>query len=623
MKVQLRQLVCASALAASFFIAPSLLGPNTAFAQGPSPEGRAVVQSLSDEERQKFFAMPPEEKRAFIQKKLAEKSGGASAAKGKARGGAAKGGKGGFKGKGGFGGRGKGKGKGGRRFPPPLIELAQVTREALVQTYTVTGRLVASNRSAIASTIRGRVAEVLVQVGDRVKKGDVLVRLDLNRLKLEADLKAAEVIGARAKWNNAKAQVNFLNQELARLERLKRSAAFSQARFEDKQQEVVKAQTTVDETAAALRRARASRDLARVDVKDAEIKAPFDGAIIIRHTSPGAYINTGNPVITILDDVHLEIEADVPSVRLAGVRPASTITVKLDDKRSIQAKVRAIIPDENPLARTQAVRLVPDFGNNSGNVVPNQSVVLMVPRGDRRQVIAVPKDAIVERQNGKAVFIFANGRVRPATVQIGESFGSKFEILSGLRPGQQIVVRGNELLRPGQQVRVSRRGNRGGAKGGGSGGRKGGGGIVSTLSPEERQKFFAMSPDERRAFIAKKRATTASAPPASKGGGKGKRGGIVSTLSPEERQKFFAMSTDERRAFIQKKRAEADSGGAPQASTVSPPPQSGRPGGFGGKGKGGGLISRLSPEERQKFFAMPPEERRAFIQKKRQELQGQ
>lgn len=571
MTFQLRHKFNSSALAVVILIALSLPGISPVLAQGPSPEARAVIQSLSDEDRQKLFSLPREERRVFIQKILQERNSGSPATTSKA----SKKSKGGFKG--GFGGgKGKGKGKGRRRFPPPLVQLAQVTRETMVQIYPITGRLVASNKSAIASTIRGRVAEVLVKIGDRVKTGDVLARLDINRLKLEADLKAAEVIQARAKWNNAKAQVKLLNQELARLERLKRSAAFSQARFEDKQQEVVKAQTAVDETAAALRRARASRDLARVDLREAEIRAPFDGAVIIRHTSPGAYINTGNPIVTLLDDKNLEIEADVPSARLGGVRPASTIDVRLDKERSIRAKVRAVIPDENPLARTQAVRLVPNFGNNGDGVVPNQSVVLLVPHGEHRQVVAIPKDAVVERQNGKAVFVFANDRVRAAVVQIGESFASKFEVLSGLQPGQKVVVRGNEMLRPGQQVRVARRGGRPGGIGGSRpssfSGSKGGSGIVSTLSPKERRKFFAMSPDERSAFIQKKRTNRGGTPQASRGG----------------------------------------------------PPSVGRAGGFGGKGKGGGrIVSGLNPTERQKFFAMSPEGRRAFIQKKRQELRGQ
>ena len=526
MHSHISRILTAGTLAAGLLLVPGLVGNDHTLAQGgPSPEARSVIQSLSPEERQKFFALSREERRAFVQKKLADKGG--TQAQGGPSSSKAGGGKGGFSGKrgggkGGFKGkRGRGgKGKRGRFRRPPNVELATIARERLTQTYPITGRMVAANKTEVASTIRGRVAEIKVEVGDRVKKGDVLARLERQRFKLEADLKSADVLQARAKWKSSQAQVALLQQELKRLERLKKSAAFSQARYDDKRQEVVKAQSAVDETAAALRRARASRDLARVDLKDTEIRAPFDGAILIRHTSPGAYINTGNRIVTLLDDRSMEIEADVPSIRLGGVKPGTVINVQLEDKKSIKATVRAVIPDEHPLARTQAVRLKPAFTAGDAVAVPNQSVVLMVPEGDQREVVAVPKDAILERQTGKMVFVFQGGSVRPVQVQVGEAFGNKFEVVEGLRAGQQVVVRGNEALRPNQRVRVIRQRGRGanvaargpgGGKGGrggkgGKGGKGGGGGfraIIQSLSPEERQKFFALSGDERRAFIQK------------------------------------------------------------------------------------------------------------------------
>ncbi len=556
---------------------------------GPSPEARAVIQNLSDEERQKFFALPREERRAFIQKKLAEQNAGGRSAPG---GGQAaqrpRGGPGGGQGAGrpgggqsaGRPGGGQPGGPGGRRRPPPLVELGDVVRENLIRTVPITGRLVAKQRGTIASRIAGRISAVLIDVGDRVEKGQVLARIETDRFKLNADLKSAEVNQARAKLNSARATVKLLKQELKRIEGLRRSAAFSQARYEDKRQEIVKAQASVDENAAALRRARASRDMARLDIKDAQIRAPFAGVVINRKVSAGAFVGAGAAIATLLDDRTMEVEADIPSDRLSGIAEGAELDVALGGGKSIKASVRAIVPDEDPLARTRAVRLTPRFGANS-NVVPNQSVVIQVPRGQRREVVTVAKDAIVSRQTGPIVFVFQQGRVRPAQVRIGEGFGSKFEIRSGLRPGMKVVVRGNEMLRPGQNVRVARSG-------------PGGGGP---------------------------------------GGGNPQAGAIIQSLSAEERQKFFAMSGPEKGAFIRAKLAERNAGGGPQGARQGAgqgPRQGGGQAarGPGGGGPGGGqggrgpspearaVIQGLSDEERQKFFAMPRAERRAFIQQK-------
>ena len=133
--------------------------------------------------------------------------------------------------------------------------------------------------------------------------------------------------------------------------------------------------------------------------------------------------------------------------------------------------------------------------------------------------MAVSKDAIVNRQSGRIVFVFEKGKVRPAAIVIGESFGGKFEILSGLRPGDKVVIKGNELLRPGQRVRVNRSGRRAGGKPDGkpsanrSGGRPNAGGsgggiprdkrraLIQRLSPEEKQTFFGMSREEKQKFF--------------------------------------------------------------------------------------------------------------------------
>ena len=518
-----------SAAIVGFVALGALVLADTAMAQqggGPgslSPEKRQqFFQSLTDDERSRFFAMSPEDKQKFIQRKLSGK--GAGQAQRGAQGGTSGGHPGGAKSGAPGGGR---PGGGRRRRPPTLVELGEVTSEPMIKIFPITGRMVASQRGEIAARIKGNIIRVRVKIGDRVKKGQVIADMEVSRLKLEAELKAADVLQARAKWKSAQAQVDLLNQELKRLERLRRSAAFSQARFEDKRQEVVKARSTVDETAAALKRARASRDLARIDLKDAAIRAPYAGVILNRHVSPGAYVNAGSRIVSMLDDENLEIEADVPSDRLTALKPGSKVVLRIDAKTKREATVRAIIPDENPLARTRAMRLIPNFKGKTAPMVPNQSVVIDVPSSaGGRQVVAVVKDAIVNQQSGNIVFVFQNGRVRPTRVEIGEAFANKFEIISGLRPGMKIVVRGNELLRPGQPVRVAGAGRRpgggpsgrpSGRPGGGPEGARGpggpGGGAIAAIPPEKRRQFFQ-------------------------------------SLSPEDRQKFFAMDAEAKKNFI-------------------------------------------------------------------------
>jgi RND family efflux transporter MFP subunit len=319
------------------------------------------------------------------------------------------------------------------------------------QTVPVLGRLVARQAGVVSARTRGAVAELPVEVGDRVEKGAVIAVLARERLAAERELRAAEVAQARASVETARAQLAFVSQELKRLQNLRKSAAFSQARYEDKTLEVAKAQKAIGEAEAALTRAQVNLKLAEIELRDAEIKAPFAGAISIIHTEVGSYLSTGDDVVTLIDDLHLEIEADVPASRIDGLTPGTRVDFTLNDGPSLHAGVRAVVPDENPLTRTRTVRFVPEF-NGERNLTSNQSVTLHLPAGDSRRVLSVHKDAVIAREGNNIVFVVADGKAERRMIRIGEAIGSRFEVLAGLKEGDLAVVRGNERLRPGQQV---------------------------------------------------------------------------------------------------------------------------------------------------------------------------
>jgi len=103
------------------------------------------------------------------------------------------------------------------------------------------------------------------------------------------------------------------------------------------------------------------------------------------------------------------------------------------------------------LTRTRTVRFTPQF-NGRRNLAKNQSVTLLLPIGKARDVISVHKDAVVVRKGRDVVFVIEDGRAKMRNVRLGEGIGGRFEVLSGLNPGDLTVVRGNERLRPDQKV---------------------------------------------------------------------------------------------------------------------------------------------------------------------------
>jgi RND family efflux transporter MFP subunit len=260
------------------------------------------------------------------------------------------------------------------------------------------------------------------------------------------------VSAAEAQIAAARAELSLLEQERRRLLRLQESAAFSPAQLEDKRQEIEAAAARITRAQAQLEEARADLALANADLVDAAVRAPYPGVVTARYVSAGDYVNPGEPVVALLDDGSLEIEADVPSARARNLDRDDAVAVRFDGGGETTAHLRAIVPDENPLTRTVAVRFALDVASEGVFLATGRTVTLEIPVGDAREVVTVDKDAVLRRPTGDIVFVAVDGAARPRPVTLGEAVGERFVVEDGLAPGELVVVRGNERLRPGEPI---------------------------------------------------------------------------------------------------------------------------------------------------------------------------
>ena len=242
---------------------------------------------------------------------------------------------------------------------PSPVGVDSVRHEPLAQTQPVLGRFVARQGGAVAARIAGPVTEMRVEVGDRVQAGDVLAVLDLDRLRLQRDLAAAAEREMAAQVESARSQLAKRVQALERLEAIRESAAFSQARYDDAVQDAATGRSAVAAAAAGLARARASLRIAEDELADGQVTAPYDGVVTTRHTEVGAYVAVGAPVVTLLNENDLEIEADVPYNRISGLAPGSAVTIALADGSPHSALVRAVGAEQNAITHTRRVRFMP------------------------------------------------------------------------------------------------------------------------------------------------------------------------------------------------------------------------------------------------------------------------
>lgn len=339
-----------------------------------------------------------------------------------------------------------------QRAATVLVDRAEA-RE-IRDTQPVIGHIVANRRAGIAARTAGIIDAVTFEIGNPVKRGDVLVRLDKRRLEIAVAATQAAIAVARAGIDVADAKAKRAAMAFDRQAGLKNSTAFSRSTYDDLQLAATQAQSERTQAESQLRAAEANLATARYNLEHAEIRAPFDGIVLQRAAQVGQYLQQGETVATLLDPSSLEIEADVASQVATGLTAGAPVTIAHEDTTKGSAKVRVVVPLQSASTRTRLVRfsIAPESAGRPGQLAVGSTVTLNLPVSAPRKVVTVPKDALLQGTNGWMVYVVADNKAEPRPVVLGQAVRGRMEVLSGLTAGEVIVVRGNERLRPGQPV---------------------------------------------------------------------------------------------------------------------------------------------------------------------------
>ena len=300
------------------------------------------------------------------------------------------------------------------------------------------GTVEARKSSTIASEIEGLVEEYPVRQGQRMEVGDVLARLRTRQLELEKESLEAEVAETLARQKLAK-------RELDRARELFEAKIVPQEELDAKQYEY---------DAWEGRDLRLKTQIARVEdnIERAVVKAPFDGVVLEERSQLGEWLGKGDPVVELLSLEELEVSVDVPERYLNRFSVGARVPLSFEalGGRRVVGTVTAIIPQADPQARAFPVKL--GF-RNPGGALPGMLAEAIFPGGGTRTAIVVPKDAVVLQGSQQNVFVISDeSTVRPAPVRTSEAVGEWIAVDGPVKPGDKVVTRGNERLRPNQAV---------------------------------------------------------------------------------------------------------------------------------------------------------------------------
>jgi HlyD family secretion protein len=342
---------------------------------------------------------------------------------------------------------------------------------------TASGYVVAQRRAAVSSKASGRLEYLAVAEGSRVKAGDLIARLDARDV-------AAQLAGANAAVNVsqaalASAEVEFRNAQAdyARVQSLVKQNFVSASAADDARARVERAQAAVAQARAGVENSRAGENAAAVAKDFTEIRAPFDGVVLVKNANVGDNITPFSSaagslgaVVTMADMSTLEVEADVSESSLAKVSIGMPVEIVLDalpDTR-FKGSVARIVPTVDRAKATVMTKI--KFDKLDARILPEMSAKVTflskpITEADQKPVLAVNPAAIVERE-GKPVLLRVNKTgadakggevVELVPVQRGAALGESVIITGEVKSGDRVVLKPDAKLATGSAVRVAGR----------------------------------------------------------------------------------------------------------------------------------------------------------------------
>lgn len=321
------------------------------------------------------------------------------------------------------------------------VVVAPVSVTDLAERIEATGQLAAREQAVIASETQGRVAEILVDEGDRVEAGDTLLLIDPERRELE-------LANARAQITDAAAALQESRRELDRVELLHAKGIASDQALDQARTARARAQSRF----ASLK---AQGGVADRSLRDATVKAPFGGLVARRDVSRGEFVGVGQALFELvaLDPIEVEFSlAERDSARVA-VGQTVGITVSPYPGEVFEGKVSVISPTIDPKTRT--LRVKARLPNTDGRLRPGLFARAELGVSMRQGIVMVPEEAVLQRAAGQLVYVARDGLAHRVIVTTGAHRDGLVEIREGLAAGDEIVVRGQAAL--GDGTPISRR----------------------------------------------------------------------------------------------------------------------------------------------------------------------
>lgn len=339
--------------------------------------------------------------------------------------------------------------------PPPAIDVMVVAASvgSIESGLEVSGTLAPRSRVPVKPRLPGTLERVLVDIGDRVKEGQVIATVDRREIDAQADAATAAVAVAKAGLENAEATLANAVLERERAQTLFDKGALPRQRLDAAETARRAAVAQRDLAQASLAQAEATSRRSREVQRDATITAPVTGFIVERNYDAGA--TPGDlPVVVVADLRQMRLEAGVSELEAGRLRVGMKARVSVQAKpgETFHGELAAIAPEVDDKNRHFKIEVrVP---NESAALLSGMYASVRIIDGTAADAVLVPREAVTTVDGKRTVFKVDGETVQPVVVTEGLSDGARVQIASGLAAGDQVIADARRALPAGTRVRA-------------------------------------------------------------------------------------------------------------------------------------------------------------------------
>ena len=353
--------------------------------------------------------------------------------------------------------------------PAVSVEVASVVQMYPSQTFTLlnaSGYVVAQRKASVASKVTGLLVSVSVEEGSRVKKGQIIARLENEDVTAAKHQAEANLNVARHNLEQARAELQDATLSFNRNKELLAHDFVSRADYDASEARYKRAIAAVDAAEAAVRANTAALQGANVNIEYTFIRAPFDAVVLTKNadvgdivTPIGAAAEAKAAVVTIADMNSLQVEVDVSESNLGNVQVGQPCEIQLDalPESRFQGLVHMIVPTADRSKATVMVKV--RFIDKDPRTLPEMSAkVAFLSRAirpeEQKPRTVVNSNAVIIHKDKNMVFLVKDNRAFETPVTTGEKLGDMIEVLNGVKAGDKVVLKPVDKLRDGKRIKI-------------------------------------------------------------------------------------------------------------------------------------------------------------------------